>query len=85
MADPIILYRTCGKCWGDGQFPNAYLNYQGELTQPESTADCPDCAGTGRIATHFMDGDIREYFDDIIDKVNDVMDKCNDIFEKVNE
>ena len=83
MADPIIIYTECGKCWGDGQFPNPYLDFYGNLTEPESTIDCPKCGGTGRIATQFISSDVQTQLDDMQSTINDIMDKCNDIFEEV--
>lgn len=77
MADPIEIYDICGRCHGDGQYPNAYINFQGEITQPESTIDCTSCNGAGRIATHFLDGSIRDLFSDIMDKCDDILDKID--------
>ena len=82
MANPIILYSVCGKCHGDGQFPNAYIDFHGDVVEPESTVDCPSCDGMGRIAVRFIDTSI---FEDTLDKVSDVLDKCSDILEKLNE
>jgi len=81
----IQIFESCGKCHGDGQFPNAYINFQGEVVQPESTVDCPNCEGTGKLHCFMMSVEFSSAFDDLVDKVNDCLDKLNDIKEKIDE
>ena len=86
MADPIQIYEVCGKCHGDGQFPNDYVDpTTGEVIPPEETYTCNWCAGSGVLLLGLIPASFQEQIDDMQDQVNDVLDKCNDIFEKLNE
>lgn len=86
MAEPILVYRICQRCGGDGIFPNMETDpVTGELYQPENTTTCDSCDGEGKQVVGFIVSEFQEQIDDIQDKINDVLDKCNDIFEKLNE
>ena len=84
MADPIKIYQVCGKCHGDGQFPNAYIDFYGNVVEPEETVDCPRCGGDGIIEGLLIDGDLRSFLEDIVSKVDDiegVVEEIKDIVE----
>ena len=85
MADSINIFRECGKCHGDGLFPNAYIDFEGYVVEPEETYPCPRCAGEGKLKIGSVSDILQGQLDDIEDKINDVLDKCRDIFEKLNE
>lgn len=73
MADPITLYNICGKCHGDGQFPNAYIDpITGEVVQPEETVDCPDCDGTGKQSYGLIPASYQEQIDGMQSTINTI-------------
>lgn len=53
MSHPTI-YEECPRCHGDGLYPNPYLDYSGNLVDPETTGPCTECGGTGRIARYMV-------------------------------
>jgi len=83
MATIITITKECGRCGGDGQFPNPDNDpVSGDLVEPESTIDCTLCLGTGVKTKFTFDGSL---LDDIFDKVNDVKEKVDEIKEVVDE
>ena len=80
MADPIILYNVCGKCHGDGQFPNPYTDFYGNLVQPEETVTCPQCNGTGQGPYGFIPATFQEQIDDMQSKIDGTFNKVKQVF-----
>lgn len=85
MANPIEIYQVCGKCHGDGQFPNAYIDFEGNIVEPETTVDCPQCEGVGRLTIMTIDGDLRGILKDILGKCDDNAEKLIEIKAIVDE
>jgi len=68
------IYKECGHCMGDGQFPNADTNFEGEVVEPESTDDCPICGGSGKQLLFSIP--------DLDDQIGNLMTKPDDgVFE----
>jgi hypothetical protein len=75
MATAMEIYRVCGKCHGDGQFPNTYIDFYGNVVEPEETVPCPACDGAGKILSLSIEAELNEQLENIVTKSINIIDR----------